>query len=64
MYRKRGFNTCLDKAGNVYGDKTEKSAWMQAKQVWMYTQLHRKLDRFRNQDIYHAAVKGNFSAFD
>lgn len=36
-----GFLTCLDRRGNVYD--TDKFTWLQARQVWTYSFLHRKL---------------------
>jgi N-acylglucosamine 2-epimerase len=37
-----GYFTCLDRTGNVYD--TDKFLWLQARQVWMFATLHKKVD--------------------
>ncbi|XP_067881740.1 N-acylglucosamine 2-epimerase isoform X2 [Heterodontus francisci] len=51
-----GFFTCLSQKGMVYDDL--KYIWLQARQVWTYCRLYRKLARFRRQELLDAAVAG------
>ncbi|TRY61491.1 hypothetical protein TCAL_06260 [Tigriopus californicus] len=51
-----GFFTCLTKDGKVYD--TSKFGWLQGRQIWTYTQLYRRLERFRLPAILEAAIDG------
>ena len=51
-----GFFNCLSRTGEVYD--TSKYAWLQGRQVWMYTELYRKHPRFKRRDILEEAIKG------
>ena len=53
---RRGFFHCLSKDGEVLD--AEKQEWLQARQVWMYTELYRKTDRFKTEEILQAAIRG------
>ncbi|XP_058390971.1 N-acylglucosamine 2-epimerase isoform X1 [Diceros bicornis minor] len=51
-----GFFTCLGRDGQVYDDL--KYVWLQARQVWMYCRLYRKLERFRHPELLDSAKAG------
>ena len=38
-----GYFTCLERDGSVYD--TDKFVWLQARQVWMFSALHNRLER-------------------
>ena len=38
-----GYYSCLDRAGNVFD--TDKFVWLQARQVWMFATLYRRLEQ-------------------
>lgn len=40
---KGGYFTCLDRAGNVFD--TDKFIWLQARQVWTFSMLYRKVEQ-------------------
>lgn len=47
-----GYLTCLDRDGSLYG--TDKSIWMQGRQIWMLSTLH---TRVRPDDAWLAAAR-------
>ena len=51
----RGFYNCLARDGSVYD--TTKYCWLQGRQVWMYCTLYQKVERFRLDTLYQAAVR-------
>ncbi len=51
-----GFFNCLGKDGKLL-DVT-KHGMLQSRQVWMYTELYRKTDRFKTDKILEAAIRG------
>ena len=51
-----GFFTCLDANGKVF-DET-KYVWLQSRQVWMLMRLFIEVDRFKDQSLADAAIKG------
>lgn len=51
-----GFFTCLTKDGKVYD--TSKFGWLQGRQIWTYTQLYQRLERFRKPALLEAAIDG------
>lgn len=49
-----GYFTCLDKDGQVYD--TDKFVWLQARQVWMFATLYKKVEQ--NLDWKNIALSG------
>ncbi len=50
-----GFLTCLDRTGKVFD--TEKYTWLQARQVWMLSALHHRLEPMERNDAWITAAK-------